>query len=336
MTAHHSCPSFPHFRRAGLTRPEFRLCLAMTARPIRPEELDACCAIGGGPGLAETVRKLWQEGNCSPDLCFMVERDGRPVGWTFFFHPHSTINFYLCRLHIDGSVDHVEAGRALLGLAADTARRAGAADIGYAIYDIYDPSPARTQQLLEARGFKQIQTKRRYVWQDPGTAVEVPARLEFRSLSTVGESAYTEALGLVTEATLDREDQADIARYGLAAAGPKYLALLRDLEFLPDEWQLACLPDGRLCGLVVPQAIEFGSEGAINYIGVVPELRGSGYGFDLLLKGSAQLLRRGLKTVVAETDVENLPLHTHLERASYIHRGTLQNFRLLLQQPTDT
>ena len=300
----------------------------MMARPIRPEELDACCAVGGGPGLADTVRKLWQEGNCSPDLCFMVEREGRTVGWAFFFHPHSTTNFYLSRLYVDGSVDYFEAGRALLGLAASTARRAGAPGIGYAIYDIYDPSPARTQQLLESCGFRQIQAKRRYVWKDPGTTVEVPTRLEFRPLSAVGENAYVEALGRVTEATLDREDQADIARLGLGAAGPAYMALLRDLEFLPDEWQLAYLPEGRLCGLVVPQAIEVSNEGTINYIGVVPEARGSGYGFDLLIKGTAQLQRRGLKTVVAETDVENRPLHAHLERAGYTHRGTLQNLRL--------
>jgi ribosomal protein S18 acetylase RimI-like enzyme len=305
----------------------------MTVRSIRPEELDACCAIGGGPGLAETVRKLWQEGSCSPDLCFTAERDGRPVGWTFFFRTPFTTNFYLTRLHIEASADYSETGRALLKLAADKASAAGAATIGYAVYDIYDPAPARTQQLLEACGFKQTQVKRRYVWKDPGTAVEVPTRLEFRPLSVVGEEAYIEALGRITEATLDREDQADIARLGLAAAGPSYMALLRDLEFLPDEWQLACLPDGKLCGLVVPQAIEFGSEGAINYIGVVPELRGSGYGFDLLLKGTAQLQRRGLRTVVAETDVENRPLHAHLERAGYVHKGTLANYRLDLPQP---
>jgi RimJ/RimL family protein N-acetyltransferase len=304
----------------------------MTARPIRPEELDACCAIGGGPGLAETVRNLWQEGNCSPDLCFMVEREGKPVGWTFFFHPQSTTNFYLTRLHIDAAADYSETGRALVKLAADKASAAGAANIGYAIYDIYDPEPERTQQLLEAVGFKQTQVKRRYVWKDSGTAVEVPTRLEFRPLSKVGEQAYVAALGRVTEATLDREDQADIARLGLAAAGPAYMALLRDLEFLPDEWQLAFLPDGRLCGLVVPQAIDTGHEGTINYIGVVPEQRGSGYGFDLLLKGTAQLQRRRLKTIVAETDVENRPLHAHLERAGYIHRGTLRNLRLDLGQ----
>jgi len=303
----------------------------MKVRPIRPEELDGCCAVGGGEGMAETVRKLWQEGNSSPDLCFMAEREGKPVGWVFFFHPHSTsTNFYLSRLYIDGSVDYFEIGRALLGLAADTAKKAGAADTGYAIYDIYDPAPARTRQLLEASGFRPIQVKRRYVWKDSGTAVAVPSRLIFHSLSAVGEPAYIKALGRVTEATLDREDQADIARFGLDAAGPKYFALLRGIEFLPDEWQLASLPDGRLCGLVVPQAIDIDNEGTINYIGVVPELRGSGYGFDLLLKGTARLQRRGLRKVIAETDVENRPLHAHLERAGHVHKGTLTNLRLLL------
>jgi ribosomal protein S18 acetylase RimI-like enzyme len=139
----------------------------------------------------------------------------------------------------------------------------------------------------------------------------------------------------VTEGTLDRDDQADIATHGLDAAGAKYMTVLRDIEFLPDQWQLGFLPDGKLCGLVVPQLIDVENEGVINYIGVVPELRGFGYGFDLLMKGTALLQQRGLKKVVAETDVENRPLHAELEQAGYVHKGTLKNFRLDLSRPAN-
>jgi len=126
-------------------------------------------------------------------------------------------------------------------------------------------------------------------------------------------------------AAFAREDKANIAKHGLDAAGRGYMAVLKDLEFLPDQWQLGYLHDGRLCGLVVPQRI-VNNEGSISYIGVVPELRGSGHGFDLLLKGTALLQCRGLKTVVAETDVENVPMHGALEKAGYKHQGTLRGF----------
>jgi ribosomal protein S18 acetylase RimI-like enzyme len=74
-------------------------------------------------------------------------------------------------------------------------------------------------------------------------------------------------------------------------------------------------------------------EGTIDYIGVIPELRGSGYGFDLLVKGTALLQQNGSKTVVAETDSENLPFHAELERAGYKHHGTLRSFRCDMTQP---
>jgi len=37
-------------------------------------------------------------------------------------------------------------------------------------------------------------------------------------------------------------------------AGGARRLLLKEIEFLPDEWQLGFLPDGRLCGLVAPNA----------------------------------------------------------------------------------
>jgi len=309
--------------------------LGVTARPIRPEELDACCALGDGTRFADIVRTLWKEGRSSPGLCLAAEHDGSLVGRVFFHHGSSSTEFDMFGFHVDRSVDFPGTGTVLLRTALSTLAETGATRVGCAIYDIYEREPARTQRLLEASGFKQFQEKRRYVWKDSGTAVAVPSRLEFRSLSVVGEDAFTEAARRVTEGTLDQADLADLARYGLDAAGRMYVALLKDIEFLPDEWQVGFLPDGRLCGLVVPQRLPFEEEGAINYIGVVPELRGSGYGLDFLMKATALLQRRGLKQVVAETDVENRPMHAHLERAGYIHRGTLKGFRLDLAPPTN-
>jgi ribosomal protein S18 acetylase RimI-like enzyme len=306
----------------------------MTIRPIRPEELEAYSALGGADWLTDAVRRFWSEGLSSPDVCFVAESDGKPVGRAFFHHLPSSTVFDLFALYVDPSLNFLDAGREVLTEALARLTVSGAASAGYAIYDIYDKNTGLTQPLIESLGFRQFQEKRRYVWRDQGTAVEVPTRLEFRSLAVVGEDAFTEAARRVTEGTLDRSDQADLAKYGLGAAGRMYMKILKDIEFLPDEWQLGYLADGRLCGLVVPQRIFVENEGAINYIGVVPELRGSGYGFDLLLKGTALLQKRGLKQVIGETDVENRPMHAALERAGYVHEGTLRAFSCDLAQTT--
>jgi ribosomal protein S18 acetylase RimI-like enzyme len=316
----------------ALTPPDEGISLAMTIRRIRPEELEAYSALGGADWLTDTVRRFWSEGLSSPDFCFVADSDVKPVDRAFFHHPPSSMAFDLFALYIDPSLNFLDAGRELLTQALARLTASGAASAWYAIYDIYDKNPGQTQQLIEPLGFRQFQEKRRYVWRDKGTAVEVPSRLEFRSLVVAGEDAFTEAARRVTEGTLDRSDQADVAKHGLGAAGRMYMKILKDVEFLPDEWQLGYLADGRLCGLVVPQKIFVENEGSINYIGVVPELRGSGCGYDLLLKGTALLQKRGLKQVIAETDVENRPMHAALERAGYVHAGTLRAFSCDLSQ----
>ena len=237
--------------------------------------------------------------------------------------------------HIDSSVDFFATGTVLLGAALTRLKEKGVAGVEYAIYDIYDPDPALYQALIEAVGFRQFQEKKRYVWQNSGAAVKVRVRLAFRSMSDAGEDAFAMAVGRVTVGTLDRQDRARLRKHGAAETARGYMQILKEGEFKPAEWLLGYLADGRLCGLVVPKRLD-DREGTIDYIGVVPELRGSGYGFDLLVKGTALLQQNGFKTVVAETDSENLPFHAELERAGYTHCGTLRSFRCDLAHPAQS
>jgi len=307
----------------------------MTVRAVRPDELEACCTLGGTGWLASVVRRLWGEGASSPELSFVAEQGGRPVGRVFFHRRSSPGELAMFGTHIDASVDFFSTGKALLGTALARQKDKGVAGVEYAIYDIYDPDPALYQALIEAVGFRQYQEKRRYVWQDSGAAVKVRVRLKFRPMSDVGEDAFAIAVGRVTVGTLDREDRARVRKCGAAETARWYMRVLKEGDFEPSAWLLGHLADGRLCGLVVPKRLDK-REGTIDYIGVVPELRGSGYGFDLLAKGTALLQQNGFKTVVAETDSENLPFLAELERAGYRHHGTLRCFRCDLAQGGDS
>jgi len=298
----------------------------MNVRSIRPDELDACCALGGTNWLAGVVRGIWKEGGSSPELSFVAEDAGKPVGRVFFHHRSSPTELAMFGTHVEPSVDFVAAGRALLGASLARLKERGVTGVEYAIYDIYDPDPVRYQHLIESVGFRQYQEKKRYVRENAGAAVEVPARLQFRTLAVVGEDVFTDAVQRVTEQTLDRQDLARIERNGPAETARWYMQLLKESDFEPADWLLGYVAGGRLCGLVVPKRLD-DKEGTIDYIGVVPELRGSGYGFDLLMRGTALLQQRGFKTVVAETDSENRPFHAELERAGYRHHGTMKCFR---------
>lgn len=304
----------------------------MTVRAIRPDELEACCTLGGSGWLAGIVRRLWGEGTSSPDLSFVVEQGGKLVGRVFFHRRSSPTELVMFGTHIDSSVDFFGTGMALLNTALARQKDQGVTTVEYAIYDIYDPDPELYKALIEAVGFRQLQEKKRYVWQNSGAAIRVRMRLKFRPVSDVGEDAFAMAVGQVTVGTLDREDRARLRKCGASETARWHMRVLKEADFEPTEWLLGYLADGRLCGLVVPQRLD-DKEGTINYIGVVPELRGSGYGFDLLVKGTWLLQQKGFKTVVAETDSENLPFHAQLERAGYRHHGTLRSFRRDLTRP---
>ena len=298
----------------------------MSIRSIRPEEVDAGCALGGTGWLAGVVRRLWAEGTSSPELSFVAEHGGKLVGRVFFHRRSSATELAMFGTHIESSVDFFATGMALLNTALARQKENGVTEVEYAIYDIYDPDPALYQALIEAVGFKQFQEKKRYVWQNSGAPVKVRVRLKFRSMSDVGEDEFAAAVGRVTVGTLDRRDRSRLRKIGAAETARWYMRVLKEGQFKPTEWLLGYLADGTLCGLVVPKRLN-DREGTIDYIGVVPELRGSGYGLDLLAKGTALLQQNGFKTVVAETDSENRPFHAELERAGYSHCGTLRSFR---------
>jgi RimJ/RimL family protein N-acetyltransferase len=304
----------------------------MLIRMIRPEELDACCALGGTGWLAGVVRRLWEEGTSSPDLSFVAEDAGKPVGRVFFHRRSSPTELAMFGTHVASSVDFFATGAALLSTALARLKEQGVVGVEYAIYDIYDPDPELYKALLEAAEFSEYQEKKRYVWQDSGAPMRVQVRLKFRSMSDAGEYSFEQAIGQVTVGTLERSDRARLRKQGAAETARWYMRMLKEGNFEPNEWLLGYLPDVKLCGLVVPKRLN-DREGTIEYIGVVPELRGSGYGFDLLVKGTALLQQSGFKTVVAETDSENLPFHAELERAGYKHCGTLRSFRRDLSRP---
>jgi len=74
-----------------------------------------------------------------------------------------------------------------------------------------------------------------------------------------------------------------------------------------------------LIGLIIPQRLSE-KVGAINYIGVLPEYRGHGYGLALLLEGTKILTESGIKKIYADIDIANKPLSSALEKLGYVFK----------------
>jgi ribosomal protein S18 acetylase RimI-like enzyme len=106
----------------------------------------------------------------------------------------------------------------------------------------------------------------------------------------------------------------------MARGGPDEAA--RDqMEFLlsmpsPREWwRLAYTVDGELAGFAVPGRTYRGP--SIALIAVLPEQRGHGYAYDLLVEATHMLVAEGAEVITSETDTTNTPMAATFARAGY-------------------
>jgi ribosomal protein S18 acetylase RimI-like enzyme len=164
-----------------------------------------------------------------------------------------------------------------------------------------------------AAGMSVLVERYRYRWTPDCGLPARPGRLEFRPEPDDG--VILDVLGRIGEGSLDAHTRHTIAESGPAAAAQEELDLLRWLPSPRDWWRLAWTTDGELVGLTVPARNH--SVPIIAFVGVVPEQRGHGYAYDLLVEGMHLLVEAGAKEIVAATDQTNHPMVAVFARAGY-------------------
>lgn len=164
--------------------------------------------------------------------------------------------------------------------------------------------------VAQRAGMAPFVERLRYRWTPADGLPPRPGRLEFRA--EPDDDAILAVLERIAHGSLDAHER--------RAASPA--AAARDeMEFLtwmpsPREWwRLAFTPEGDLVGLTVPGRNY--SNPVIGIIGVVPEHRGNGYAFDLLVEATHLLVEEGVDEVVAETDTTNTPMAANFAKAGY-------------------
>jgi RimJ/RimL family protein N-acetyltransferase len=267
-------------------------------------------------------------GTTRPDWCFVLEREGRPVGRVGFRVEDTCPPQFLGDLPARevwpfglelpwADADWLAAGRALLGGAVERVRP-----------DLPEPPQARInaelhdhveqrRAVLEAVGMTLFQEKRGFLWTDGGTRPEVPDRLRFRSVRETGREAYRAVLGRAGAGTLDRND----AWYRRLAGEANWSAVFMTFLDPPDEptWLLGELPGGTPVGIVAVSPFGEPDTATVVFIGVVPEQRRHGYVRDLLLAGTAAARDAGFTAVLSDADVLNAPMAAAFEATG--HRG---------------
>jgi ribosomal protein S18 acetylase RimI-like enzyme len=153
----------------------------------------------------------------------------------------------------------------------------------------------------------------RYRWTPDNGLPDRPGRLEFRP--EPDDDRVLDVLRHVVRGSLDAHEVRTREKDGVDAAARDELAFLRWLPSPREWWLLAYTGDGDLVGITVP-GYNY-SNPVIGFIGVVPEQRGHGYAYDLLVEATHVLVGEGVDRVVGETDTTNTPMAATFTRAGY-------------------
>ncbi|MER0483707.1 GNAT family N-acetyltransferase [Streptomyces sp. Edi2] len=165
----------------------------------------------------------------------------------------------------------------------------------------------------EAAGLRKLVERYRYTWTSDCPLPERTGRLEYRP--EPDDNAIRGVVRRIQEGSLDAHDLHDIAQYGRDGAVEELLGLLTSATSPRDWWRVAYTRAGEPAGLHVPAHNSAGS--CIGFIGVLPEQRGHGYAYDLLIECTQDLVARGATRIVAATDQGNFPMAAHFATAGY-------------------
>lgn len=266
---------------------------------------------GEHEGFARNLAKWFEAGVTRPELCFVFEENAVIKGGIAIAASPGVGEINILDLSLSPGSFH--SGTELINKSLE---RLGASKSIRACYHLYNDTEEYNdyKQCFIDAGFSIAQEKLSYRYSgNPPARAEIG--LEFRSYAEAGEDAFLEAVALVSEKTLDRIIAASAARLGKKEAARALAGDLKELDFQPEIWTLACL-DGELAGLVVPANFGDGY-GGINYIGVVPPRRGHGYVDALISEGTRLLLEQDVSTVIADIDTLNFPMKNALSRVGY-------------------
>ncbi|ARF64968.1 GNAT family N-acetyltransferase [Streptomyces violaceoruber] len=165
-----------------------------------------------------------------------------------------------------------------------------------------------------AAGMEVLVERYRYEWTPDCPLPERPDRLTFRP--EPDDAVILDVLRRCHSVTLDAHARRAIAGPGgLDAAAQAELDIFHWFPSPREWWQLAFTPDGEVAGIHVPAHNPNGP--CIGFIGVVPEARGHGYGYDLLVECTRFLVERGAESIAGATDRGNTPMAAAFARAGH-------------------
>ncbi|WP_328612776.1 GNAT family N-acetyltransferase [Amycolatopsis sp. NBC_00355] len=168
-------------------------------------------------------------------------------------------------------------------------------------------------EAAEKAGYRKLVERYRYCWTPENGLPGKPGRLEFRP--EPDDDAILDVFRKVNADSLDAHVRRVVAEQGVEAAAQEDLDIMRWMPAPREWWRLAYTREGDLVGFALPSRNYY--DPVIGYIAVVPEQRGHGYAYDLLVEATHDLVAQGADRIVAATDVPNIPMAKAFAKAGY-------------------
>ncbi|MEW1779755.1 GNAT family N-acetyltransferase [Streptomyces sp. NPDC086777] len=162
-------------------------------------------------------------------------------------------------------------------------------------------------------GFELLVERYNYRWTPECGLPERPGRLVFTPEPDDG--VFFDALRRIHSVTLDAHARRAIEQGGVDRAAQEEMDFFHWMPSPRAWWQIARTPDGEPVGIHIPGRNPGGP--CVGFIGVLPEQRGHGYAYDLLVECTHFLVGHGADFIAAATDQGNTPMAAHFAKAGY-------------------
>jgi GNAT superfamily N-acetyltransferase len=257
----------------------------------------------------ESLSRYFDQGLRSPEWVWAVRAAGAPdpLGVVGCFGSPEGKPFLLDVLGLppDQEVANALVARATehgLPLGLEEALIFAPTDTAYA-----DDVLVRARTALDGAGWRLLVERRHYSFPPPpDLAADAVTDLRFERLGDAEDPRLAACHREIMRDTLDAHDRALIDRHGFDRACAQSLHFLVTADPV-DRIHLAFDPEGDLVGMVSGDVLP-AERGVVNFVGVVRDQRGHGYGRQLLEWQTQQLLARGSTTLIADTDNTNVPM----------------------------
>lgn len=285
-------------------------------RPITHDEIETFCELADNPNrLHERLERMFEAKMSSPDFCHVLIENGEFVsGAVYFSFPASPGDFGLWDVLNMTEPEDLEASVQFLQQSFQLLTQFKAERIETQVGSL-DEDAAERRALFAACGFHVLQVKARYEFDPDQNSVDAETVLRLETFKKLGKSTFVNLISEVTRNTLDRSQRTEYQRTGGEQWAENFYNLLLNIDPNQSCWR-AAIVNRQPVGFVIPQLVA-PDVGAINYIGVLPEHRGKGISIDLLKFGTAELVRAGVHSIIADIDIENFPLVKSLASIGY-------------------